>query len=335
MSTLKTCFGVLVLNALLAFPVLYQTYKHFSAEQTPMDVGDYMAMVEEGPEGTHPPFRYRVLAPLLVRAMSVLPGYGISVDFSSDPEQRRIFFHFLALNFALLVLASGLLFLYLRARVPPVFAWAGSLLYLFSFFTLTTGFIPMTDAVCQLAIIAAILLFDKKKPLAFLATCLVGVFAKETLLIVLVPWIFVHAVGDWRRLRYLALLLPALAAYLALTRWFPAEPVYAFYDPLHVLAGFARIMDPHLYSRTFLFHTVLGHLPLLAAFAAWAWLRWGRGVRLPLNRGLWVFFALLFLAIAMDIPGNAGRVAFMAFPALALFQARVMEGLARGVSNER
>jgi tetratricopeptide (TPR) repeat protein len=181
--------------------------------------------------------------------------------------------------------------------------------------------------VAHLAIIAAILLLDAKKHVAFALTVLVGVFAKETLLIVLALWIAVHAVGEWKQLRRLALLLPGLVAYLALTRLMPAEAVHAFYDPAFVLAGLLRVFDPSLYTRGFLFHAVLSQLPLLAAFLAWAWLRWRRGVFIPVNRGLWVFFALLLLGIAMDIGNNAARVAFMAFPAVALFQARVMRSV--------
>jgi hypothetical protein len=259
--------------------------------------------------------------------MDVLPGYGIPVDFTGDAADQKVFFHFLLINFLLTIATSALLFLWLRTHVRAAFAWAGSLLYLFGFFTVTAGLIPMTDAACHLAIIAAILCFDRKRPVAFLLTCLIGVFAKETLLIVLAPWIAVHAVGDWKRLRYLALLLPALAGYLIFTRLLPAEAVQEFYDPGFVLAGFARLFDPVLYSRTFLFHTALGHLPLIAAFAAWAWLRWVRGVRVPVGRGLWVFFGLLWLGVAMGIGNNAARLAFMAFPAVALFQARVVEAI--------
>ncbi len=332
----KLFLGVLVLNTLLAFTVLYQTYKHYSPEQAPMDTSIYLTMAQEGPTAVGDPFRYRVLTPLLVRAMNGLPGYAIAVDFTTDPAVQKTFFHFVLVNFAFTVLASVLLFLWLRTHVPDLFAWAGSLLYLFSFHVLTANNLPMTDAACHLAIIAAILFFEKRMAWAFAVTCFIGVFAKETLLVVLVLWIAVHAVGEWKRLRWLALLLPALAAYLALTRLMPMESVaQTYYDPAFVLAGILRVFDPALYTRSFLFHAVLAQLPLLVAFLAWGWLRWGRGVTVPAGRGLWVFFALLLLGIAMDIGNNAGRVAFMAFPAVALFQARVMAGVGGGMRQER
>ena len=318
-----------ILNALLAFPLLYQTYKHFSSELTPMDVRSYMVMVEGGPEAIHAPFRYRVLTPLIVKVMDVLPGYDIIIDMPGDAASRKIFFHFMLINFVFTVAVSGLLFVYLRARVGDIAAWAGSLFYLFGFVTVTANYIPMTDAACHLAILAAILSYDRNRPLAFLVVSVIGVFAKETVLLVVAAWIAVHAIGDWKRLRWLALLIPGALAYMALVRLYPAPAVQAYNDPMHVLRGILRIVDPATYSRTFLFHTGIGYLPLVAAFAAWIWLRVAKGVRIPLNRGLWVFFGLLWLGVAMDIGNNAGRLAFMAFPAVALFQARVLEAIFR------
>jgi hypothetical protein len=330
LASLKPFFGAFLLNALLAFPVLYQTYKHYSLDESPMDTASYLTLAEGGPESIHPPFRYRVLTPLLVRAFDFVPGYGIAVDFTTDADAKRLFFHFLLVNFILTIAASAFLFVWLRARSGSGFAWAGSLLDLFGFVTVTANLIPMADAGCHLAIIAALLCLDKNRPVAFMVTALIGVFAKETVILVLGAWIVVQSVGDLKRLRYLALLFPAAAAYLVLTRIvYPAPSQHAFYDPAFVLEGFLRVFDPLLYRRSFLFHAALGHLSLIAAFAGWAWLRWGRRVRVTVDRELWVFFGLLVLGVAMDIGNNAARLAFMAFPAVALFQTKVMEALGK------
>lgn len=325
--TVRLVLGIFVLNMLLAFPVFYQTYKHYSTRQSPMDTDVYMSMAERGPEAAHPPFRHRIATPLLVTAVAPLPGYDIDVDFTADKARKKTYFHFLAVNFAMTVLTSALLFLWLSSRVRPHFAWAGSVFYLLAFYTLTSGYLPMTDAACHLAIIAVLLCVDRGRVAAFALAGLIGALAKETALLVLGLWIAVQAVGDWKRLRWLAGLVPGLVAYLVLARVVhPAETAYAFYDPFHVLAGASRVFDPGTYTRSFLFHALLGHMPLLAACAAWLWLR-GKGIRVPMDRGLWVFVGLLALGIAMGIGNNAARLAFMAFPAVALFQARVMEGL--------
>jgi hypothetical protein len=353
MKSARLFLGVAVLNALLAFPVLYVIYKHFSTDQTPMDVGTYMAMVEDGPGAVDAPWRYRALTPLLVRAMDFLPGYGIGVDFGGDaasPGSQKIFFHFLLLNFLLTAATSSLLFLYLRKRMEDGFAWAGSLLYLSAFFIVTANFIPMPDAACHLAIMAAVMLFDRGTRRAFLLAgpvFVLGVFTKEAFLVVMVPWILVHAAGDRRRLLYLLWAFLAAAAYFALTLAMPVaadpgspaagnlgrvlDPEWYFgsetYAGVRGARDLLRIFDPGTYSRTFLFHTLLSQLPLLAALAAWAWLRLARGVRVPFGRGLILFPALLWLGVVMGIDNNAPRLAFMVFPAVALFQARMLRAL--------
>lgn len=329
---LKTRFaGVLLLNALLAYPILFLVYKHFNPVLTPMDIYEYAAMVDKGPGAVEPPFRYRVLAPLAVRAMRPLPGYDIPVAFSQDPAARKDFFHFLVLDFALVILASALLFVHLQGKVRPGFAYLGSLLYLFSFYTVVTNVIPMADAACHAAIIGCILLFERDRPVWFALACLAGVFAKETLLLVLFPWIALQGAGrgDRRRLLYLLYALPAALAYFAATRLFPSASSFAYYEPGFLLGNLLNAFNPGRYDGSMVFHILLAHLPLLAALAAYAWLRFSRKAAAPpFGRELAVFFFLVWLGMTMDLGNNTGRVAFMAFPALILFEARMLEALA-------
>jgi hypothetical protein len=329
----KAFAGVLVLNALLAFPLLYQTYKHFGETLTPWDIEENLALVDQGPGALEAPFRYRVLAPLVVKAMRALPGYAIEIDFQGGAQAKEDFFHFLALNFGITVLASGLLFLYLLRYARPGFAYAGSLLYLFSFYAVTVNYLPMSDAACHLALIGAVLCFERRRFWALALVSLVGVFAKETLLIVMVPWIFMSVFSDRKRLVYLAALVPAALAYLLFTRLSPAPAVaesvtgIRYYEPGYLLRNLAGFLNPSLYDRSFLFHILLANLPFLAAAVAYAGLRLkGRGVAVPPE--LAVFFFLLWLGMTLGIGNNAGRVAYMAFPAIVLFKVRVLEALA-------
>jgi hypothetical protein len=219
-------FGVALLNALLAFPLLYSLYKHYDDAQTPMDTVEFMAMAENGPTAAPSPIRYRLLTPWLVQKMQGLPGYLIAVDYTTDAAVEKTFFHFLILNFAFTVAASALLFLWLLPRVRAPFAWAGSLLYLFSFSVLTANLIPMSDAACHLAIIAALLCLDREglgSRLLFAAVGIFGVLAKEAWLLVLAPWIAVSAWArtDWRSLRTLLWTLPGIAAFALAVKWIP------------------------------------------------------------------------------------------------------------------
>jgi hypothetical protein len=345
-STRALLARVLLLNLLLVYPVLYLEYKHFNPALTPMDIPGYLSMVEAGPASVGPPYRYRVVAPLAVRAMRPLPAYDIPVAFGTDPVAKRDFFHFLLLNTALTVLTSGLVFVWLKDKLGSGFAWLGSLLYLFSFYTVVTNLIPMTDASCHLALMACLLLFERRKPLWFALACLIGVFTKETLLVVLFPWIAVRAFADGRdgrgpgAWRYLAYALPAAAAYATVTRLFPAPSEFAYYSPGFLLGNLLHAFNPARYDVHMVFQIFLAHVPLLVCLAIYACLRWrgGRGAgsheAAPRSTPapafvpeLWVFFFLIWLGMAMDLGNNTGRVAFMAFPAIVWFEARVIEAV--------
>jgi len=319
--------AVVLVNLFLAFPLIFQTYKHFGVTLTPMDVDDHLTLADKGPASMYPPFRYRVLAPLIVREMRVLPGYDIGTDFNESPTAKKDFFHFICLNFGLTLLASGVLFLYLRDFVRTGFAWLGSLLYVFSFTAVTTNYIPMSDPGCQLAIVTAIWFLHRRKPWAFALTCLIGVFAKETVLVVLVPWILIRAWSRRKDLVYLAWLAPSLVAYVAFTRLLPAPSDVPYYQASYLVGNLMRVFSPATYEKTFLFHLFLGYLPLCAAAAGFVLLRF-RGVRVRVNPELALFVFLLWMGVVMGIGNNATRLAFMAFPALILFQVRVFEALA-------
>lgn len=275
---------------------------------------------------------------------------------SSTRKRKKLFFHFLLLNFLFTIAASALLYLWLRRFVNPLPAWAGSLLYLFSFYAVTVNLIPMSDAACHLAIIAAILCLQRPGLVARLTFAIVAIFgalSKEAFFLVMIPWIALRAIGNLREARALLWLLPAFAAFAAMVIWMPqgagavaglgaAGDVYLGSEAnARVQEGWDtwRVFYPGTYDRSFVFHTVLANLPLLAAVAGWGWLR-TKGVRVPAvstvgatgvaaGRALALVPLLLVFGIALGLGNNAARLAFMAFPAVALFQARVLDGLAR------
>jgi hypothetical protein len=289
-------------------------------------------MVEK-PGQYEPPFRYRCLAPIIVRAMRALPGYNVEVDYTGDPVEKKDYFHFTLLNYAMTILISGLLFLYLKEKLGPLYAYAGSLLYLFSFYTVVINYIPMGDTACQLAVMVCVLLIERRKPFWFTLACLIGVFAKETLLVVMIPWIFSQALGnrDWRRLRYLLYMLPGALAYLAATRMFPAKAGYDYYTPGFVLRRVFEVFLPSTWNASLVFHVLVAQTPLWAAFGLYFWMKRNWKTPLPrLNPELLVFPFLIWLGIAIDINNSTGRVSALSFPALILFQAGVVKAWVDG-----
>lgn len=329
-ASLRPFLGVFILNLLLAFPLFYTTYKQYDEKVTPWDTRFYMGIVEHGPASQDPPFRFRILTSLAVTAMRPLPGYDIPIDFSDDPGVKRDFFHFVVLNGFLTVLTSALLFVWLRRRVSAGYAWAGSVMYLFSFYTIICGFIPMADPACHLGILAGVFAFEARKPWLFALACLIVTFAKDAGLITLLAWVLAYSLSDRRNLVYLLWGVPALAAWYAAHKLFPGPLVYTYYSPTFLFGNLFAAFRPSAYGITGLFQVVLAQLPFLVAGAGWLWLRFrGAAVREFLEPGLLLFPALWWLGMTLDIWTNTGRFIFLAFPVLTLFQVRVMREYAR------
>src|SRR5690606_31223269 len=166
--------------------------------------------------------------------------------------------------------------------------------------------------------------FEARRPLLFALACLFVTFAKEAGLIVLLGWVSVHALRDRRQLVYLLWGVPALAALYAVHKLFPGPMVYGYYKPGFMFGNVLAVFRPSAYGRTGFFHVVLAHLPLLAAFAGWGWLRWRGAGRGLMEVGLLLIPALWWMGMMMDLWTNTGRFIFLAFPAIILFQVRVM-----------
>jgi hypothetical protein len=329
LAFLKPFLAVFVLNGLLAFPVAYQSYKQYDVHVAAWDVNEYMGMVEHGSAQSVLPFRFRLLSSWVVSAMRPLPGYDVAVDFTTDPALKRDFFHFVLLTSLLSVLVSALLFVHLRRKVPAGYAWMGSMLYLFSFYTVSCGFIPMADAACHLAILSGVMAFERRRPVLLGLICLVGAFAKETSVIVLISWIAAHGLFDRRKLWYLLAVAPALTLYLILHRYFPGPLEYNYYRPGFMITNVFAVFRPSAYGITGLFHVILAQLTLLAAGAAWLWMRLRggsfAGMRVAYgDPALLLIPFLWWLGMTMDLFNNTGRFIFMAFPAIVLFEARVV-----------
>ena len=321
---LKAFLAVCLLNGLLFFPILYQSYKHYDTRLTPWDVGAYMSLVDK-PGEFEPPFRFRIIAPWLTRLMRAAPAYDIEINFTEDPASKRDFFHFSILNAAFCVAVSAMLFLYLTKAMQARWAYLGSLLYLFSFYGVVTDIIPMTDTSCHFFIMAAILLFQARKPWAFALACLFGVFSKETMLIVLGGWIAIGSLKDRGVLRYLAYMLPAAAAYYAATRIWPAETEFNYYQPGFLEGRLFRAFNPREYNGSFIFHVFLSQAPFLLAIAAYAILKAKGALRdMRFVPEVWLFPFLIWLGMTLDLGNSTGRVAYMAFPAMVQFQCMVL-----------
>ncbi len=302
-----------------------------------MDTPAYMTMVDQGPGSVEPPYRYRFIPTVAVNVMRLLPGYDIPIAFTEDTVAKKDFFHFVVLNFLLTVATSVLVFSYLSPKFGVAPAYLGSLLYLFSFYSIVTNIIPMTDAACHLAIITSLILFEKKQPLWFALCCLVGVFTKETLLIVLGLWIVLQGFQSRRSLWYLAYMLPGAMAYGVATHLFPALSQSAYYHSDFLLGNIYKAFSLREYDRHLIFQIFLAQTPLFAAVVSYIGLKFCQGnvcqgnEDLKLNKELWLFPFLIWLGLTMGIGNNAGRIAFMAFPAVIQFEVMILSAWIKSV----
>ncbi len=313
--------AVVIAYAALLFPVSYTVYKFFDGALIPTDTRHYMRMVEDPWGGlVHPPFCDRVLTPALVRWMDPLPVFRTPIAYTTDPRVQGRFFHFVALNALFAVLAAAVLADWLRPSQGAGPAFLAGLLHLLAFYSVVGGLAPLVDAGCFFFIALQVWCLDRKKPWALAVVAALAGLQKETALIVSLGWVALSGIGRPRAWGWGLALLPGVLTHLACRALIPADrPAGTLEAMLHRLPDLVR---PGTYHAELLYHLLLGNLPLLLAFAGW--LALGRVRRGPLPRELALLPALFALAIALGTDANAGRIMYMAFPAIALFQAGLL-----------
>ena len=273
------------------------------------DTRDYVALHEGRPvAGAR---GYRLLTPALAALVPEAPLRRLTTQREVRPEWLAAV-RFSLVNAAFLVLTAAAL---QRLMLGLGFAFPAALLGTLLFFTahpvVQSGSFPMVDAGswCALAV-GAMLVLERRALLLALAFA-VGMFAKETL-VLLLP-LTVLAPTSWReRARLLAATVPGLAAYLAFRFWISPDPAES-YSRLSDLASHPSMPLGWVAS--------VGTSParlvdLLASFGllwvpAIAALR-RRDTPAVLRR--WALLVPILLALIVLAYWNLGRVLFYAFP---------------------
>lgn len=205
--------GAFGLTALLALRTNLLSPGNPAFAEPGWDHHAYIAMAEGNPFDFHlAPFGWRFLVPALA---ALLP-------FSTSTS-------FFLIAFASVVGATvAMYYLGRHAGGDRLYGILGALLFLAlgwaAKFALMDYWLP--DAVAFLAISVAVLWVVHRQPVAFAATLLVGVAAKEAVIFVLPLWYTLHArrIVDWRLGRETLLLaLPAIALLVAVRLLIPAR----------------------------------------------------------------------------------------------------------------
>ena len=275
------------------------------------DVGQYVKLYQGAPLAqVSRPFRYRVFTPFLARLVPA-PPHALLRYFDVNPD-KLVMLRFGMANLLALAL-DGLLLI----ALCELFGFGllesllAALLFYTSFPVVNFGGTPMVDAWGYAFLLLGLLgAIRGSLPLLFVAS-LVGMFAKETTLL-LVPAIAVLAVPVRVKALRLLVLAPGIAAY-AVFRFALHPGGYGLPgDPLNAFSNLAwRLSHDGPYALWLLFDgaTAFGLLWPLAVVGA-------RGLRgsshLPLARLSWLVPGVLLVPFL--IGSNIGRIWFYAFP---------------------
>jgi hypothetical protein len=262
------------------------------------DIRGYVAIQRGDPiSEVAPPFRYRVLTPLLARAVPAPPA-SLFRD-RRNLDDRTVVFRFAVVNTVGLAAAAWFLLLLMDAMgFEPWQSLVGSLLFLGSFQILLAATLPRVDAWGYAFLVGCLWALVSGRPVLLLAMFSLGMFNKETIL--LVP-LAVLLLKQPRRARIVQFgcLIPGLVAYFVFrVLLLPAEwPLYSTASTSKFVAelfGSAQRLG-HYTSRSAL---VYGLLWLLAA---WGWARNRHRADHPLIRWSWIVPVVLVIPFALAL----------------------------------
>jgi hypothetical protein len=298
---------------MVGYPVAYLTYKQHNFTLVPHDHETYFAMTDDVlHNNVGNPYKYRILTPLLVKALSALPAYDPEITSVLTPAYKKYFFYFTLVDFVFLCLSAALLFFIAISEfaIHPSLALFGSVAFVFSFFNVTMGLVASTDAGACFFIVLLYLLFLRKNVLFFAASAVLGIMQKETTGIVLVLFLLIESIRQRKpQWKWFAALIPAALAYFLLREALPSTGFEHYFSPGSWIHSLMLLFSPATYQRTFLFHTFLGHIPFLTALVIDICLI-VRKQAPSFPRGYLLLLPALFMVGMMLDPGNnAGRIA--------------------------
>jgi hypothetical protein len=275
------------------------------------DVGQYVRIYQGAPLAqVTRPFRYRVLGPMVARVVPVPPA-SLLRFFDMNPE-RIIQLHFGVANWVALAL-DGLLLIALSEAfgLSLIEGLLAALLFYTSMIVINFGGTPMAEAWAWTFLLLGLLGAVRGSIAMLLVSSLIGMFAKETTLLLLPAVALLAAPARTTAIRLLAL-LPGVAAY-AIFRFHFFPGGYGIPDdPLTAFANLAdRVGRSPWYWLWLAFDgaTAFGLLWPLAALG----LRELQGQPAhPLARLTWL--AAVVFVIPFWSGTNVGRIWFYAFP---------------------
>lgn len=256
-------------------------------------------------EELHGHWRYRILTPGLAR---LVPD-GVENLLLRDPTPyRRAHLHFAFVNLGFLTLTGVLFFDYLLLFVTEVWlAMLGITIYLTSRVNVQSGGAPMVDPAAFFFLLLGAWAILKRRPVWLLLAMTLGIFAKETTLLL---WPLLGLADlPWRiKARNALLLIPGTIGYMLFRFVLFPDPVGESYFNLTALEGVLARFSTFFDSNSVVDWVSSFNLFWLPAlYALWR-------VKKPIILIRWVWFVPLVIAMILLLDGNLGRILFLTFP---------------------
>jgi hypothetical protein len=281
----------------------------FRFEDGGLDITHYVKIHEGTPlEEIPPPYRYRLLTPVLARAVPALPPGLMERDRRLDDKVPL--FKFAVVN--LLGLATAAWFLMRMMDTMgfgPWQAFCGGLLFLGSHFPLTTATLPVTDAWAYAYLVGCLYGLLTRRHVLVAVLFGLGVFTKETVLIApLAALLLPQPRGT--RIAQLCAFLPGALAYLVF-RVFLYPPELGLYS-VESASKFAAEVFGRPDRFAFYMSRAAMAFGVLWIVAAYGFALNRRRTEHPLIR--WSWLAPAILAVPFVLALNVAKVWFFSFP---------------------
>ncbi|MHB8624647.1 MAG: hypothetical protein ACYDEO_00435 [Aggregatilineales bacterium] len=250
-------------------------------------------------------WRYRVLTIGLAR---LVPNQ-LELLLQRDPTPyRRAHIHFAVVNLCFLTATAMLLYAYLMTFfAEKQLALLGAVIFLTSRVNVQSGGAPMVDPSSFFFLLLGMYAIIRRNTWMLFISCTLGVFAKETTLL-LWPMLWLADL-QWRRKGlYSLVLLPGTAAYMVFRYIIYPDPSGASFFSLELMGGIAGQLHSFL--------TPNGLVDWISSFnlfwipAIYALIRLPKPVLI--RRWLWMIPIVLAMIILLE--GDLGRILFLTFP---------------------
>ena len=299
---------LLVVAGNLALSIVVNSYSAFDPAKPPgrgMSASDpkvYLALYFGNPvEGSA---RYRVVVPYLARLVPDIPPQLMfdpkrSFDRVSLPSLK-----FAIVNLGFLIATCVVLYYLIRGfDLPHTQGVLGAMLFLSLQVLMIFGGTPMTEPGYFFFLALAILAIQRQNVWLLMAATVIGVFAKEQVLLVIV--LIIPTPFEWRRrIRLLAGVLPAVVLYATVRLWLAPMSQDALVSGSFLQAVPRAIqvqfLSPFGITRLFLAFGLLW-LPFIYAVVR---------CRVPVLLARWAWFVPVLLVMMVALGGGAAAGAY-------------------------